>query len=278
MFSPRSLSHSHAERSTRAGSRAALRVGMALAATSGLPGCAPNLNAGEWTCAENGVDAAIPNSTDPIAASWSTGFESRFCDYTQLAGFCYTEPLASYTIVTSPVHAGHHAAAFRVTSNDAMGFQTRCVRQGVLPSDAYYGMWFFLPQSATNAAVWNLVHFQGGDPSGQHGLWDISLVNGKNGQLEVVGYNFLNGRTYRPANPVAIPINAWFHLEFHLKRAADATGEVALYQDDQLLFEATKLVTDDSNWGQWYVGNYATALTPANFTLYVDDVTIRATR
>ncbi|HEX6242688.1 MAG TPA: heparin lyase I family protein, partial [Polyangiales bacterium] len=78
--------------------------------------------------------------------------------------------------------------------------------------------------------------------------------------------------------PVPVPINTWFQLEFHLKRAADASGEVALYQDGQRLIEEKNLITDDSSWGQWYVGNFATALTPADFTLYVDDVTISATR
>ena len=253
------------------------RVCAAFAALSGLVGCAPELTVGRWTCAENGVETEIPEKTAPIAVPWSTGFEDRFCGYTQLAGFCYTEDLASYSIVSSPVHEGRHAAAFRVISGTE-GHQTRCVRQGQLPSDAYYGVWFLVPQTATNDAVWNLVHFQGGTPEGQHGLWDISLVNGSNGQLEAVVYDFLNGAVYRPATPVPIPINAWFHLEFHLKRAADASGEVALYQDGQRLVEETNLVTDDTSWGQWYVGNFATGLTPPDFTLYVDDVTIRVTR
>ena len=134
----------------------------ALSVLSALCGCTPELTVGEWSCDEHGVEATIPDATDPIAVPWSTGFESRFCDYTQLAGFCYTDPVSSYTIVSSPAHTGHHAAAFRVQSTDPDGTQARCVRQGALPTDAYYGAWFFLPQSATNNAVWNLVHFQGG--------------------------------------------------------------------------------------------------------------------
>jgi len=60
--------------------------------------------------------------------------------------------------------------------------------------------------------------------------------------------------------------------------AADATGAVALYQDGEELLEVTNLITDDSTWGQWYVGNLATGLRPADSKLYVDDVTIRSTR
>jgi hypothetical protein len=148
----------------------------------------------------------------------------------------------------------------------------------VFPAAAYYGAWYFIPATATNTALWNLVHFRGGTSAQQHGLWDISLVNGANGALEAVVFDFLNGTTRRASRPTPVPIGEWFHLELYLKRAADATGEVALYQDDQLLFEAKNLITDDTSWGEWYVGNLATRLAPRDSTLYVDDVTIRSTR
>lgn len=256
----------------------ALAAPCVLVAASALGACQPELNVGEWQCAP-GADAMSPDMTAPVESPWSTGFEDQFCDYTELAGFCYAEPNASYTTVTSPVHSGRFAAAFKVTAGDENGHQTRCVRQGVLPDAAYYGVWYLVPEHATNPELWNLVHFQGSDPpAAPHGLWDISLVNGMNGELEVVVFDFLNGIVRRPEAPTPIPIGSWFHLELYLKRAADATGEVALYQDGALLFRATDLITDDSSWGQWYVGNLATDLTPPESTLYVDDVTIRATR
>jgi hypothetical protein len=214
----------------------------------------------------------------PIEVPWSTGFENRFCDYTELAGFCYVGDPANYEIVTSPVHSGRRAAAFTVNADDPEGFQARCVRQGVLPTAAYYGAWYYLPSTAENSEVWNLIHFQGGTPSGLHGLWDISLVNTADGNLEVVLFDFLSGVGRNPTTPTPVPIGSWFHLELYLSRAADATGEVELYQDGPLLIQATNLVTDDSGWGQWYVGNYANGLSPADSTIYVDDVTIRAVR
>jgi hypothetical protein len=33
-------------------------------------------------------------------------------------------------------------------------------------------------------------------------------------------------------------------------------------------------VTDPTDWGQWYVGNWADSLVPPASTVYVDDVTI----
>jgi hypothetical protein len=240
-----------------------------------LAACSPELSVGTWTCPA----AAMVAETDPVGVPWSTGFEDQFCDYTQLAGFCYAEDNASYTTVTSPVHSGRFAAAFSVVAGDSNGHQTRCVRQGVLPTAAYYGAWYFIPTSSTNTALWNLVHFQGGDPSaGAHGLWDVSLVNGTTGDLELVVYDFLNGATRRPSRSVPVPIGAWFHIELYLVRATDATGEVALYQDDQQLFDVKNVRTDDSSWAQWYVGNLATGLSPRDSTLYVDDVSIRSAR
>ena len=64
----------------------------------------------------------------------------------------------------------------------------------------------------------------------------------------------------------------------YLRRAADATGEVTVYQDGVVAYHLVDLVTDDTSWGQWYVGNLATGLAPADSTLYVDDVAIRTAR
>jgi len=248
-----------------------------LAATSVLFACQPKLTVGQWECSENGAPVGVPPNTDPIAVPWSTSFENGFCDYTQLAGFCFADPAASYRTVASPVHSGQFAAAFSVTTADSTGTQTRCVRQGALPPAAYYGAWYYVPARATNSAFWNLLHFQGGDPSVQHYLWDVSLVNTPNGDLQLAVYDFLanNGLgMVRKPNAPPIPIAAWFHIQFYLKRAADATGEIVLYQDGQRLLDVSGVITDDSTWGQWYVGNIATGLMPPDSTVYVDDVTI----
>jgi hypothetical protein len=250
------------------------RVSLTLSLLGALA-CEPRLSVGEWVCSTDA--AAPPDKTAPVAVPWSSGFEDRFCDYYQLAGFCYSDPGASYELVTTPVHSGKYAAAFHVHSDEDMAIQARCVRQGTLPVAAYYGAWYFVPEPARNFANWNLIHFQGGEVSGLHGLWDVSLVNTSSGELQLIVFDFLNGVVRRPPTPVPIPIGAWFHVQLYLKRAADATGEVALYLDGRKLVEATDLITDDSNFGQWYVGNYANGLMPADSTLYVDDVSIDAT-
>jgi hypothetical protein len=212
----------------------------------------------------------------PIVVPWSTGFENAPGD-SWIPGdpSCYATAGAAFQIVTSPVHGGQHAAAFSVNSAIAPPSQTRCMKQGVLPTAAYYGAWYYVPAPATNVGNWNLLHFQGGDlanGASAHGLWDVSLANAADGTLETVVYDFLRMRLLPTA--VAFPTGTWVHLEVFLRRAADGTGEFTLRRDGQVALDLTGLATDDSKWGQWFVGNYASALSPPSSTVYVDDVTI----
>jgi len=50
-----------------------------------------------------------------------------------------------------------------------------------------------------------------------------------------------------------------------------------LYQDGEEVVRRTGIITDDSGYGQWYVGNYTLTLENVSSaaTMYVDDVTIR---
>jgi hypothetical protein len=144
-----------------------------------------------------------------------------------------------------------------VTSDPAVdGYQARCFRGGVLPQDARYGAWFYLPSPANNTGNWNLMNFRGGALPALHGLWDVSLRSGTDGSLFAYLFDFLRNAVRVPAAAPPVPIGSWFQLEFRLRRAADATGEVALYQDGALLIELMGLATDDSNsaqctWGTW---------------------------
>jgi len=239
--------------------------------------CEPTVVVGHWNCA----DAGAPGVDDPIALPWTTGFESETCDFLSVGGFCYASGGGSHRTVTDPPpHSGNYAEAFTVVAQDNRSLsQVRCVRQGTLPDEAYYGAWYYLPATATTSGLWNLLHFRGADTptAPTHGLWDVSLVNGPGGKLTARVLDFLSAGPTAEASPVVVPIGAWFHLEFFLRRAKDRTGDVALYQDGVRVVHFTNVVTDDSNWGQWYVGNLTDSLNPPKSTVYVDDVTIAET-
>ena len=245
-----------------------------VAGAAGAAGATEVAGAAGAQCPDNGN---APGPMDPIAVPWATGFENGFCDFEEVGGFCYGG--GTRKTVTSPTpRSGQFSAEFSVSTDDPMSTQARCVRQGVFPSEAYYGAWYYIPATSTLSdpknSLYNLFHFQGGDVS-TDGLWDISLVNGDNGELELLVFDFLKGTVRKQTQPnIPIPIGSWFHIEFYIKRRSDATGAIRLYQDGKPLVDVSGIVTDDSSWGQWYVGNIGKVLTPPDCTLYVDDVTI----
>jgi hypothetical protein len=212
--------------------------------------------------------------TDPIVVPWQTGFENHVCDYVENKGFCYAIGDASYDIVTVPAHTGSSAVAFTVNAAESSA-HARCVRQGTLPLDAYYTAWFYIPTPASETRLWNLFLFQGHNGEELERLWDVSIGATESGGNALYVFDHRAAQILKGPESLEIPIGAWFKVEFRLLRAADASGLVSLRQDDELLVESRR-PTDDTSWGQWYVGNLADGRAPPESTLYVDDVSIRA--
>ena len=217
-------------------------------------------------------DAGLP----PLTVPWSTGFEGTPGDtWVPGNGACYATGGGVFRIVTTPVHGGQHAASFSVDTSLGSPSQTRCIEQGVLPTAGYYGAWYYVANFAADTGNWNLLHFQGADVADgttAHGLWDVSLASATDGTLHAIVYDFLRTRVVQTTGTV--PVGSWVHFEVYLSRSSAQTGEFTLRQNGQVILDLTGLSTDDSRWGQWFVGNYATALSPSASTVYVDDVTI----
>jgi hypothetical protein len=260
--------------------------------------CSPEVQVGAWTwaCTDNasssngsmdggagdGAGETTDGAVPPVAIPWSTGFEDGFCGFEEGTGFCFDTGSGTHEMVQSPVHSGRFAAAFTVDSSQSGGSQTRCVREGSLPKEAYYSAWYFIPALQVNTGNWNLFHFQGGPGPGPRlsGLWDVSLVNDASGNLSLTVLDFLGSTDVGTSAAPPVPIGSWFHIQFFLRRAADETGEVTVYQDGLIAFHWVDIVTDNTPFQQWYVGNLASlnALSPPRSTLYVDDVEISESR
>jgi hypothetical protein len=133
-----------------------------------------------------------------------------------------------------------------------------------------------VPALAQNTGNWNLFHFRDANaPPPAPGLWDVSLGNTDDGNLVLYLFDFLNGGGVTfPTGATRVPIATWFHVRFRLRRATDATGEVQLYQGDDLVLSLANVITDPSESAVWFVGNLADALTPPASTVYVDDVSV----
>jgi hypothetical protein len=242
-------------------------------------GCEPTVVIGTRVCPTTEMeDGAPPDADVAVPLTWSNGFENGFCDYTQPLRFCFANGSGTYSLVTAPVHSGRYAAAFSLIAGSDGGSEARCAEQGVFPAAAYYGAWYYIPEPAVNNGNWNLLYFQGGVPPPTNqtpsNIWDVSLQNQSDGGLHMVVLEYLSvlGTVNSSAAP-AIPIGRWFHLEVYFKRAKDATGEFSVWQDGVLAVHLTGVATDNTNWGQWFIGNQATALSPPASTVYVDDIT-----
>lgn len=247
--------------------------------------CEPSLDIGSWKCTSAPLfippdGSLLPAGKDTtVVPDWHTSFEDGFCGYTEANGFCYTSSLAQLNVVTSPARSGRRAAAFTIDTDEGReGNQTRCVREGTLPRDAYYGAWFYLPRDTRAEVNWNLVHFQGaGDDGILRNLWDVTLVSSTEGTLHPWLRGFVPGAPrIDPAMNVQLPVEQWFSIHVRLLRADEETGTIAMYVNGELVNEVTDILTDDTNWGQWYVGNLAEVLAPAKATVYVDDISIRS--
>ncbi len=272
-------------RSVRGWKKLALRCWPLLTLPCLAAACEPKMVVGALECSpEDGGAGGAPDgrvlNDGALRAPWSTSFDDGFCGYHDGTGFCYSDPKSSYRLVTAPVRTGAFAAAFEIhTDVVSDSHQARCVREGALPEEAYYGAWYYIPSGFSRPDNWNLLHFQGGEPGTRlRGLWDVSLEDGPDGQPAAYVRDILHGRVYSQDEPVAMPTEQWVHLELYLKRSSEPTGEVVFYQDDVELIRITDIVTDNTPFGQWYVGNLAGALSPPDSTVYVDDVTIRLSR
>jgi hypothetical protein len=238
-------------------------------AGAGAGGCAATAGS-----AGLGLAPTMPVLT-PVAVPWATGFENEFCDFEEGPGFCYFEGDASLEIVATPAHLGARAAAFSVNSEEGSS-QSRCALQGTFPEDAVYSAWVNVPSLADMPRLWNLMFFRGGYDAGPDvKLWDVSIGSAGAGNGLYI-FDHVRGDILREEDAPEIPVDTWFHVEFRFRRAADETGVVALYQDSVLIYETPPLATDDTTWGQWFVGNLSEGRNPPDSTIYVDDVSISA--
>jgi hypothetical protein len=245
--------------------------------------CEPTVVIGSCpqTSAVDAGAAGASSNQDLVTTPWSTGFEDGLCGYRSAGGFCYARHGASIEIVESPTpYTGKFAAAFTVAGDTTTAdrSQARCVREGVMPTSAYYGAWYRVPAVKSKVDNWNLFHFEGLTAEGDASpLWDVSLAENAKGGLKLTVRNFRTA-TDEPVTIDRIPIDDWFHIEMQIVRSAQANGEITVYQDDVIVLNRKNLITDDTVWSQWFVGNYAKTLEPSVSTVYVDEISIREER
>ena len=146
---------------------------------------------------------------------------------------------------------------------------------------AYYSAWFYIASSFTVKSFLSLIHFNSsasGDGKNLSPTWDLNLYPRADGSLVAHLYDFVTQTNFEQAAPAPVPIATWVHFEVFLRKAADATGEVAAWQDGVSILDRRNVMTAATDWLQWDAGASSDDVTPPPAVVYVDDAAISLSR
>lgn len=164
------------------------------------------------------------------------------------------------------------------------------------PVDAYYGVWMRFPHAYNpnqngdwdvdgDGGWWNVFQFKSDDADGvSQPVWVLNI--GYDEDRESM-YFYLYSKYNAPFSYEAeidhtVPVDEWFHVEARYLQDDGSDGRVAIWMDDELLFDvqdATTKLAEPSSWG---IGNYTEHIaggpTPGTATVYFDDATVATMR
>jgi hypothetical protein len=149
------------------------------------------------------------------------------------------------------------------------------------PAEAYYSAWFYIPSSVTVRSWLSLHHFRcsrSGDGNNLYATWDLNLYPRLDGTLVAHLFDFVTARNLEQVAPIPVPLATWVHFEVLLRKAADATGAIAVWQDDVLILENRAVATAETDWVQWDAGGSSDDIAPLPAVVYIDDAAISLSR
>lgn len=247
-----------------------------------------------------GCDSHVPLGTYSPAnpsvlwfATFETGDLSEWTE--QDAGNTYKENAAASPTVTNDLaHSGKYAGKSTMgptAGSPGMASSNYFYRTAPIPPEAYYGAWFYIPSTLTIRSWLSLVHFRSstsGDGQNVVAVWDLNVWPVRDGSLPAgtlpTGaltthfYNFLTQVNADQLVIPAVPTDQWVHFEILIRKAADATGRVVIWEDDVKIIDLEDIPTFSTDWVEWDVGGSSNDLAPASASIYVDDATISVER
>lgn len=160
-------------------------------------------------------------------------------------------------------------------------------------SDLYYKVWYFFPSNYTLTNPvnpwWMIMAWKSTSttPARDDSFFNINVANHPNGNMSLSLYE---ARPYDPANArsytqtlVDVPVGRWFYVEAFYKSRGDATGQLTVWQGDDvnrvLLWDIQSVQTryPDAEGGttEWAVTNYGNGTNPFPAKFAIDDAEIR---
>jgi Polysaccharide lyase len=182
---------------------------------------------------------------------------------------------------TDVAHKGRFAGKCAVTPALGLASVSYVFRRQPSRPEAYYSAWFYLSPALTVGSWLSLVHFNGshtGDGRNVYPTWDVNLYPQPSGALVAHLYNFVTQTNVESASPLPVPTGRWVHFEVLMRKATQATGRVAVWQDDVLILEADAVVSTENDWMEWDAGAASNDVTPSPGVVYVDDAAISLRR
>lgn len=218
---------------------------------------------------------------------WTARFESgTFAEWTDSGGSADARSPNTIQVSTQLAHEGGFSAKLAVSTPTAGAQQSASFAlSGVLPDEAYYSAWYYLPSRVSVGVFWILMKFRvrrvATDASTDDELYDLNLKTLPSGDMSLRLYS------HRPGGDVPldvpdpiVPVGRWFQIEAFYRNVPDATARITFWLDEQRIVDVAGRPTGavSSSWVGWNVCSIAENLNPAAADLYVDDVAVSRTR
>jgi hypothetical protein len=184
-------------------------------------------------------------------------------------------PIASRTAARTGQWGG--AVSFTSLTPTAWSY---LLRNQPSPPEAYYSAWIYLPDTFEIGSWLSVLHFgysRTGDGNNIGPVWDFNIYPTADGTLIAHLHEASAVANREPTNPIPVRMATWVHFEIFYKKAPDATGRIAIWQDGTQILDLPNVVTAPNAWTEWDVGGASNDVTPAA-TVYFDDVAISLSR
>jgi len=200
-------------------------------------------------------------------------------------GGTYAEnPPIAPVVTTDVAHGGRYAGKSTMMATMGMAgmVSSSYFYRSQTPLEGYYSAWFYVPSTALVRTWLSLVHFlvsATGDGQNVNPIWDLNLYpRPADGTLTTHLYNYDTQVNADQLVNNTVPLDRWVHFEILLRKAADSTGRLAVWQDDVEIVDLEDIVTAKSYWLKWEVGGASNDIEPAPSSIYVDDAAISLQR